>query len=336
MSSPGGWWGSTEGGAGGGPWSSRGIRRTTACPAPHPRRPALHSSPPTPPPPTPLPRVAGKRVSINTVLRHATITQLCAFLETEPMAAEAAPPPEAFAGITDAPVLSSGQEQMVGGVQAARWPCLLPPRPGCVAGRPSSGRIVTRPPRCLLSRAPPLPLIRPLPRSLLPPSPPLPPQLILHSLDPGSSSYNQPLPLAIHGTVDPARVRAALEGVVARHSVLRTTFRPTTDGGWRPVVHPAGSQAAQLPVRAVDLAADKGVRFVGLLGGWWLSCCVRTSNNSRRCEHACRWGVLWVPARWQLHTPVLSSRLHPPTTSGAHTLLPWLSPPCSPAAGVGL
>lgn len=62
---------------------------------------------------------AGKRVTTNTVLQRLTIARLCAHLEQQPSLEQVALAPEAFVGIQDSPVLSFGQEQMVGG------PCCL-------------------------------------------------------------------------------------------------------------------------------------------------------------------------------------------------------------------
>jgi len=123
----------------------------------------------------------GKRVTVNTVLRHLTIAQLCAHLATQPAIEAAAPPPEAFAAIAAAPVLSFGQEQM----------------------------------------------------------------LILHTLDPGSSQYNQPLALAIHGEVDAALLQRSLQALIARHAPLRTVYKPSLDGAtWAPLAFPASGAPA--------------------------------------------------------------------------------------------
>ncbi|GAB3833611.1 hypothetical protein GCM10027610_027770 [Dactylosporangium cerinum] len=51
----------------------------------------------------------------------------------------------------------------------------------------------------------------------------------LDQLDPGDASYNIPLVLRLTGELDPARLRAALQGLVDRHETLRTRF-PAVDG----------------------------------------------------------------------------------------------------------
>ncbi|GAB3529765.1 amino acid adenylation domain-containing protein [Phytohabitans suffuscus] len=46
----------------------------------------------------------------------------------------------------------------------------------------------------------------------------------LHQLAPGSAEHNVALALRLHGRLDVAALRRALDGLVARHAVLRTTF----------------------------------------------------------------------------------------------------------------
>jgi amino acid adenylation domain-containing protein len=47
---------------------------------------------------------------------------------------------------------------------------------------------------------------------------------LFHELEPGSTTYNIPVVLALGGPLDVAALERALAGVVARHDVLRTTF----------------------------------------------------------------------------------------------------------------
>ncbi|MGK5637209.1 SDR family NAD(P)-dependent oxidoreductase [Streptomyces sp. URMC 126] len=60
-----------------------------------------------------------------------------------------------------------------------------------------------------------------------------------HHLDRGNPYYNIPLALRLTGEADPAALQAALDGVVARHEILRTTFTER-DGEPRQLVAPAG------------------------------------------------------------------------------------------------
>ncbi|HEX3131568.1 MAG TPA: amino acid adenylation domain-containing protein [Thermoanaerobaculia bacterium] len=69
----------------------------------------------------------------------------------------------------------------------------------------------------------------------------------LHRLDPGSPAYNMPGLVRID---DPARIEAALSGIVARHESLRTTF-PEIDG--EPYQHIAPPAPVRLPI--IDLSA---------------------------------------------------------------------------------
>ncbi|WP_395297454.1 amino acid adenylation domain-containing protein [Kitasatospora hibisci] len=59
----------------------------------------------------------------------------------------------------------------------------------------------------------------------------------LDQLDPGDPSYNIPLVLRLSGRLDPAALRTALDGVVARHEALRSRF-PNEDGLPSVVVEP--------------------------------------------------------------------------------------------------
>src|SRR4051812_29916862 len=47
---------------------------------------------------------------------------------------------------------------------------------------------------------------------------------LLDQLHPGSSSYNVPRVYALTGALDPAALARALDALVARHEVLRTTY----------------------------------------------------------------------------------------------------------------
>ncbi|GAC71059.1 putative non-ribosomal peptide synthetase [Gordonia soli NBRC 108243] len=58
----------------------------------------------------------------------------------------------------------------------------------------------------------------------------------LNRFDPGSTAYNIPVGLRLTGAVDPDALRAAVDDVVARHEILRTTF-PAVGGAPVQLVH---------------------------------------------------------------------------------------------------
>ena len=70
----------------------------------------------------------------------------------------------------------------------------------------------------------------------------------LQQWDPTDPSYNVPLGIRITGALDRAALQAALDGVIARHESLRTTF-PAPDGIPRQVIAPEGV----LPLECADL-----------------------------------------------------------------------------------
>ncbi|MFE2499953.1 amino acid adenylation domain-containing protein, partial [Streptomyces scopuliridis] len=69
----------------------------------------------------------------------------------------------------------------------------------------------------------------------------------LDDFTPGGVEYNTGLALRLTGDLDLAALRAALDGLTARHEALRTTF-----GGGVQTVHPT----LTAPLRAVDLSTD--------------------------------------------------------------------------------
>ncbi|WP_329139996.1 SDR family NAD(P)-dependent oxidoreductase [Streptomyces sp. NBC_01476] len=71
-----------------------------------------------------------------------------------------------------------------------------------------------------------------------------------HRLDPGNPSYNVPLVLRLRGPLDPARLARALDRVVARHEILRTTYAAGPDGTLGQFVHERLS--VPLGVHALD------------------------------------------------------------------------------------
>ncbi|MEU5940240.1 amino acid adenylation domain-containing protein [Micromonospora sp. NPDC047548] len=71
-------------------------------------------------------------------------------------------------------------------------------------------------------------------------------------LDPETATYLVPLAYRIHGPLDVAALSAALDGLVARHAALRTTFAPAADD----TAGPSGADAAP------DGAAQRLVQVV--------------------------------------------------------------------------
>ncbi len=78
---------------------------------------------------------------------------------------------------------------------------------------------------------------------------------ILDRLEPGSTAYNMPTAVRLTGRLDLAALTGAIDGMVARHESLRTTFA-VRDG--KPVqrVAPPGPQ----PLPAIDLSGLTGAR----------------------------------------------------------------------------
>ncbi|HSU84281.1 MAG TPA: condensation domain-containing protein, partial [Thermoanaerobaculia bacterium] len=74
----------------------------------------------------------------------------------------------------------------------------------------------------------------------------------LDQLEPGNPAYNLATAVLLTGPLDRAAFAASLEGVVARHEVLRTTFWLADDAGGEPVQWIA--PPAPLPIPAIDLA----------------------------------------------------------------------------------
>ncbi|ROO87215.1 non-ribosomal peptide synthase protein (TIGR01720 family)/amino acid adenylation domain-containing protein [Actinocorallia herbida] len=100
----------------------------------------------------------------------------------------------------------------------------------------------------------------------------------LQQLDPATTGYNVRIALDLTGPLDADALIAAVHGLVARHDILRTTYRMGEDGRVRQVVHPelppvvdrraaapavVGDLCAALAASPFDLAADSPLR-VGL------------------------------------------------------------------------
>ncbi len=85
----------------------------------------------------------------------------------------------------------------------------------------------------------------------------------LDRLEPGGSSYNMPLALAVRGGLSPAALEAALAEVVRRHESLRTTFG---EAGGRAVQRIA--PPAPVPLPRVDLSGLPEAARRGELARW--------------------------------------------------------------------
>lgn len=62
---------------------------------------------------------------------------------------------------------------------------------------------------------------------------------VAESLADGRPLYNVPYGVRLRGALDVSALRAALDGIVARHAVLRTVYRQRPDGGLEQLVRPA-------------------------------------------------------------------------------------------------
>ena len=75
----------------------------------------------------------------------------------------------------------------------------------------------------------------------------------IDEFEPGQASYNSALPMRLTGPLDVAALTSALDGVVARHESLRTTFADI-DGQGVQVVHPVAELA--MPLTDLSRSAD--------------------------------------------------------------------------------
>ncbi|HEV7979598.1 amino acid adenylation domain-containing protein [Amycolatopsis sp.] len=76
----------------------------------------------------------------------------------------------------------------------------------------------------------------------------------LHELDPGNAGYNIPSAHRIRGPLDVDLLRRALDEIVRRHQVLRSTL--DEDGGGRPVQRVRPPEPVKLPVTTVERVED--------------------------------------------------------------------------------
>ncbi|MEU5127836.1 SDR family NAD(P)-dependent oxidoreductase [Streptomyces mobaraensis] len=83
-----------------------------------------------------------------------------------------------------------------------------------------------------------------------------------HHLDRGNPYYNIPLALRLTGEADPAALQAALDGVVARHEILRTTFTER-DGEPHQLVAPTGAVRLETAECAAEDEHPWALEWVG-------------------------------------------------------------------------
>jgi malonyl CoA-acyl carrier protein transacylase/acyl carrier protein len=102
--------------------------------------------------------------------------------------------------------------------------------------------------------------------------------LFLDVLAHGDTAYNLPLGLRLAGPLDPRALAGALAGLVARHEVLRTTFRIASGRAWQvvspeapapdlPLVDLSGLPADAAEAQARRLAAEDASRRFDLFAG---------------------------------------------------------------------
>ncbi|MBJ6766222.1 amino acid adenylation domain-containing protein, partial [Myxococcaceae bacterium JPH2] len=73
---------------------------------------------------------------------------------------------------------------------------------------------------------------------------------LIDQLDPGTTTYNMPVALRLSGALDVEALRRALEVVLHRHEVLRTTFRETSDGPVQVIAAPERFTLSLVDLRA--------------------------------------------------------------------------------------
>src|SRR5215213_7409536 len=72
---------------------------------------------------------------------------------------------------------------------------------------------------------------------------------LIHQLEPGDPSYNVPTVLRLEGWLNVAALQRALDEVVRRHEVLRTTFAIVNDGPAQ-LIHPQ----RRIPIEVRELS----------------------------------------------------------------------------------
>ncbi|MGP3955770.1 amino acid adenylation domain-containing protein [Nonomuraea sp. 3N208] len=83
---------------------------------------------------------------------------------------------------------------------------------------------------------------------------------LLDRIRPGGTEYLVPVALRLRGPLDAARLRAALDGLAARHEILRTRY---AESGGEPyqLVDPPGP----VPLTSVDLSTERELRVRGIV-----------------------------------------------------------------------
>ena len=71
---------------------------------------------------------------------------------------------------------------------------------------------------------------------------------LIHQLEPDDPSYNVPTVLRLEGSLNVDALQRALDEVVRRHEVLRTTFEIVNDGPAQ-IIHPQ----LRIPIDVIDL-----------------------------------------------------------------------------------
>src|SRR5262249_59613915 len=74
----------------------------------------------------------------------------------------------------------------------------------------------------------------------------------LGQLEPGSTEYNRPSPVRLHGDLDVAALTAALTAIATRHEVLRTRLVAGLDGVPYQVIDPPGP----FPLPVADVSGE--------------------------------------------------------------------------------
>ncbi|MCP3144587.1 amino acid adenylation domain-containing protein [Pyxidicoccus sp. QH1ED-7-1] len=128
---------------------------------------------------------------------------------------------------------------------ADKAPALPAPKPRVDVPRPATAAAPQGPPA--IPRAP---RDQPLPLSFAQQR-----HWYLQQMEPSSTAYNNPSNLRLVGALDPKALQAALDELVRRHEVLRTTYTLSDSGAAVQLIHPGGS--LPMPVEEVPGATPE-------------------------------------------------------------------------------
>ncbi len=88
----------------------------------------------------------------------------------------------------------------------------------------------------------------------------------MQEIDPGTTLYNVPTVLRLRGDLDHARLGRALTGLVARHEVLRTTYRTASGVPHQAVAAPGEFALPYTDLTGTDAPAGEAARIAAEVG----------------------------------------------------------------------